>query len=189
MIAQDQTGGGQQSCIVSHGLSLKRLQSSSSSSSPSKASSIPIRIEGTGTGTLQRITIPSKPYTIQTDTYTALGGQDSHPSPVSYSLASLSSCNQVTGAVVAKDRGIKLGKWVVSVDAVLPTNVLVGGEEGNPNWESVRLEARVQTDIPLEDTKKFEGFVKEVERRCPITALFKLSGVRYESVWVNERIE
>ncbi|KAK4225871.1 OsmC/Ohr family [Podospora fimiseda] len=160
------------------------------STTPHTLQSIPLQITGTGTGTQQHITIADKSYTISTDTYTGLGGQDSQPSPVSYSLASLSSCNQVTGAVVAKDHGIKLGKWHVTVDALLPTAVLVGGQQGNPNWESVKLKARVQTDVPVEDKEgKFQFFVQEVERRCPITTLFKLSGVRYESEWVNERIE
>ncbi|KAK4221971.1 OsmC/Ohr family [Podospora fimiseda] len=161
------------------------------STTPRPLQSIPLSITGTGTGTQQHITIADKSYTISTDTYTTLGGQDSQPSPVSYSLASLSSCNQVTGNVVAKNHGIKLGKWHVTVDALLPTAVLVKGEQGNPNWESVKLKARVQTDIPEGEKgkEKFQFFVEEVERRCPITQLFKLSGVRFESEWVNEKLE
>ncbi|KAK3987504.1 OsmC/Ohr family [Cladorrhinum sp. PSN332] len=160
------------------------------STTPRRLQSIPLQITGTGTGTQQHITIADKAYTISTDTYTTLGGQDSQPSPVSYSLASLSSCNQVTGSVVAKNHGIRLGKWHVTVDALLPTAVLVNGEQGNPNWESVKLKARVQTDIPAEDKDgKFKLFVREVERRCPITQLFKLSGVKFESEWVNEELE
>ncbi|KAK4158967.1 OsmC/Ohr family [Cladorrhinum sp. PSN259] len=151
---------------------------------------IPLQITATGTGTQQHIIIPDKPYTISTDTYTTLGGQDSQPSPVAYSLASLSSCNQVAGSVVARSHGIKLGKWLITVDALLPTAVLVDGEQGNPNWESVKLKVKVQTDIPAEDAEgKFKFFVREVERRCPIIQLFKLSGVRYESEWINEELE
>lgn len=148
---------------------------------------IPIRIQGIGSGTIQSVSVQDKPYSFTTDTYTALGGKDSAPSPVSYCLASLSSCNQVTGSVVAKDHGIRLGEWDVKVEGLLPTAVLVGGEEGNPNWEKVVLEAKVQTDIQggTEDAR-FRHFVREVERRCPITQLFKLSGVVYESKWVNE---
>ncbi|KAK3377593.1 OsmC family protein [Podospora didyma] len=153
-------------------------------------STIPVQVTGTGTGTVQSVAVKDKPYTFQADTYTALGGTDASPSPVAYALASLSSCNQVTGFVVARDHGIRLGKWKIKVDGVLPTAVLVGGaKEGNPNWESVRLEVRVQTDLNAkgeEEEGRFRYFVDEVERRCPITQLFKLSGVRFESVWVNE---
>ncbi|KAL5589352.1 hypothetical protein FOVSG1_011219 [Fusarium oxysporum f. sp. vasinfectum] len=116
-------------------LSLRRF-----STSPSHLQRLPVQISGQGSGTIQTISVKDKPYTFSTDTYKVIGGQDSHPSPVAYALASLSSCNQVTGALVAKDHGLTLGKWRVSVEGQLPTAVLVGGEQGNPNWESVDLE-------------------------------------------------
>jgi uncharacterized OsmC-like protein len=150
--------------------------------------SLPVRVTGTGTGTVQHLSVPGKAYTFTADTYPLLGGGDTAPSPVVYSLASLSSCNQVTGHVVARDHGIALGKWHVEVEADLPTAVLVqGAAEGNPNWEVVRLKVRVQTDVEG-GGEKWERFVSEVERRCPITRLFRLSGVRWESEWVNEKL-
>lgn len=157
------------------------------SSSPRQRQAIPLEIYGKGRETIQHISVQDKPYTFSADTYTLLGGKDSSPSPVSYALASLSSCNQVTGFVVAKDHGIKLGQWDITVKGLLPTAVLVKGEQGNPNWEKVTIEARVQTDIEGGDeAPKFKHFVEEVERRCPITQLFKLSGVEYSSKWGNQ---
>ncbi|KAK1835038.1 OsmC/Ohr family [Podospora conica] len=157
------------------------------SNSPPRNQAIPIEIHGKGKDTIQQVSVPGKSYTFSADTYTLLGGKDSSPSPVSYALASLSSCNQVTGFVVAKDHGIKLGQWDIAVKGLLPTTVLVKGEQGNPNWEKVSIEARVQTDIEGGDeAPKFKHFVQEVERRCPITQLFKLSGVEYSSKWVNQ---
>lgn len=149
---------------------------------------LPVRVHGEGSGTKQALSVPDKTYTFSSDTYTALGGGDSAPSPVVYSLASLGSCNQVTGSIVGRDHGVKLGQWTVDVEGALPTAVLVQGEpEGNPNWESVTLKVRVQTDIQGgNDDPKFQHFVSEVERRCPITALFRLSGVKLTSEWVNE---
>ncbi|MBE3048665.1 OsmC family protein [Candidatus Bathyarchaeota archaeon] len=159
------------------------------STTPARLQSIPVQINGRGTNTIQTISVQDKTYKITADTYTPLGGTDLSPSPVAYALASLSSCNQVTGFVVARDHGIKLGEWRVDVQGILPTNVLVGGEQGNPNWTSVVLKARVQTDIGGgQGDPKFQHFVSEVERRCPITALFKLSGVKYSSEWVNETL-
>lgn len=157
--------------------------------SASRHQAIPIEIRGEGTNTQQKISVKDKPYTFQADTYTLLGGQDAYPSPVSYALASLSSCNQVTGSLVARDHGIKLGHWDVEVVGMLPTDVLVGGEQGNPNWEKVTLKAKVQTNIEGgNDAEKFRFFVSEVERRCPITQLFKLSGVEFVSVWENVKL-
>ena len=157
------------------------------SAAPARFQSIPVQVNGQGTNTIQTVSVKDKTYKITADTYTPLGGTDSSPSPVAYSLASLSSCNQVTGFVVARDHGIKLGEWNVEVQGVLPTEVLVSGEQGNPNWTSVVLKARVQTDIEGgQDSPRFQHFVAEVERRCPITALFKLSGVKFTSEWANE---
>jgi uncharacterized OsmC-like protein len=156
------------------------------STTPARHQSLPVSVSGTGRGTLQNITVPGKTYAFTADTYPVLGGADSAPSPVVYSLASLGACNQVTGHVVARDHGIRLGEWKVEVEAQLPTAVLVKGEQGNPNWESVRVSVRVQTDVVGEE--RFAWFAGEVERRCPITALFKGSGVKYESVWVNEKL-
>ncbi|KIH94505.1 OsmC family protein [Sporothrix brasiliensis 5110] len=149
---------------------------------------LPVRVHGEGSGTQQSLSVPDKPYTFSSDTYTALGGGDSAPSPVVYSLASLGSCNQVTGSIVGRDHGVRLGRWKVDVEGALPTAVLVqGAPEGNPNWESVVLKVAVQTDIDGgSDSPKFQHFVSEVERRCPITALFRLSGVKLTSEWVNE---
>ncbi|KAK0726827.1 OsmC/Ohr family, partial [Lasiosphaeria miniovina] len=149
---------------------------------------IPVAVHGTGRGTFQTVPVQDKPYTIPSDTYTALGGGDSAPSPVAYSLASLGACSQVTGSVVARDQGVALGVWSVTVRGALPKAVLVGGAaEGNPNWEGVAVEVKVQTDIPGgSEAAGFRHFVSETERRCPITQLFKLSGVKFESEWVNE---
>ncbi|KAL2268012.1 hypothetical protein VTJ83DRAFT_2858 [Remersonia thermophila] len=150
-----------------------------------RLSALPVSITGTGTGTLQRVAVPGKPYAFTADTYPVLGGADSAPSPVVYSLAALSACNQVTGHVVARDLGIRLGEWEVQVEGLLPTKTLVKGEEGDPNWEKVTIKLKVQTDVGEEE---FARFVGEVERRCPITALFRKSGVVYDSVWVNEKL-
>ncbi|KAG9495538.1 hypothetical protein J7337_013787 [Fusarium musae] len=151
--------------------------------SPSHSQRLPVQISCQGSGLIQTISVKDKPYKFSTDAPKVIGGQESHPSPIAYTLASLSSCNQVTGALVAKDHGLTLGKWRVSVRGQLPTAVFVGGEQGNPNWESVDLEVTVQTNA---DDAAFEHFIAEVERRCPIAQLFKRSGVVYQSKWINE---
>ncbi|CAI7571246.1 unnamed protein product [Penicillium bialowiezense] len=143
---------------------------------------IPVQVSAQGTGFVQNITVPGKPFTFSTDAYTVLGGNESHPSPIAYSLASLSSCNQVTGSLVAKDLGITIGEWNVEVEGNLPTEVFVGGKEGNPNWKSVTLKARVQSNLEGgNDNPRFKQFAAEVERRCPMTALFRNSGVVYSN--------
>jgi putative redox protein len=151
------------------------------------ASTLPLTVRGTGTGVAQRISAGS--FKIETDTYKALGGNETAPSPLVLSLASLSGCQQVTGALVAKDLGIKLGKWEVEVNGVLDTNVLVKGtqaiKEGEGNWESIDVKVRVETDV---DDEKFEIFREETERRCTLSQLFKRSGVKWKNEWQNGKL-
>jgi len=150
------------------------------------ASTLPLAVRGTGTGVSQTIT--SGPLTIESDTYKALGGNEAAPSPLAYSLASLSGCQQVTGALVAKDLGIKLGKWEVEVSGLLDTDMLVKGtqakREGEGNWENVDVRVKVETDA---DEKVFKVFRAETERRCPLSQLFIRSGVKWKNEWVNVR--
>ena len=46
------------------------------------------------------------------------------------SRGALTSCNQVTGSLVARDLGITLGAWSFRIQGDLDTAVLVGGADG-----------------------------------------------------------
>ena len=144
---------------------------------------IPFEISGTGTGVAQSIAVKGSPHTISVDAYPSFGGQDAAPSPLAYNLSSLSSCTQVTGSLVAKDHGLNLGKWEVSVLGDLDPAVLAKGVQGNGNWDAITLKVNVQVDT--RDEQVFQRFAAETERRCPITQLFKRSGVKWSSHWVN----
>ncbi|KAL1879666.1 hypothetical protein Plec18167_004128 [Paecilomyces lecythidis] len=147
---------------------------------------IPFRVDGQGRGVAQTIKVKGSPHHIEVDAYPSFGGQDASPTPLAYALSSLGSCTQVTGSLVAKDLGIKLGDWYVTVKADLDTAVLVEGKEGNANWDNVELNVRVQTDA--KEYGQFERFVNETERRCPITQLYRRSGTGWKSNWVNEEL-
>ncbi|KAH9809329.1 OsmC family protein [Teratosphaeria destructans] len=151
------------------------------SQAPHRAAKIPFRVSGTGSGVAQAVRTQGSPHTIQTDAYPAFGGADSAPSPLHYNLTALSSCTQVTGSIVARDHGIALRDWQVTVKGVLDPAVLVAGERGNANWESIQVVVAVRTDA--KDEKAFERFAEETERRCPVTQLFKRSGVVWKSEW------
>ena len=92
----------------------------------------------------------SSPHQFDTDAYPAFGGRDEAPSPLFYALASLSSCNQVTAQLVAKDLGIALGHFSFRVQGDLDTAVLVGGAEGNANFDRVEVTATVESDATPE---------------------------------------
>jgi putative redox protein len=146
-----------------------------------KASVVPFALTATGTGTAQDLsTVGGKQHHFSTDAYPAFGGHDAAPSPLFYALGSLTSCNQVTAALVAKDLGIRLGEWSFEIQGDLDTSVLVSGADGNANFDRVAVRATVQTDATDE---QFAALVSETERRCPVSQLFKRSGLDWDSQW------
>ena len=150
-----------------------------------KTSVVPFVLTATGTGTAQHLTAAGDAgHRFSTDAYPAFGGQDAAPSPLFYALASLpTSCNQVTATLVARDLGVRLGTWSFGgVQGDLDTSVLVGGAEGNANFDRVSVRATVETDATDE---QFATLVAETERRCPVTQLFKRSGVEWDNDWTK----
>ena len=146
-----------------------------------KTSVVPFALTATGSGTAQHLTTAGdQAHQFSTDAYPAFGGHDEAPSPLFYALGSLTSCNQVTATLVAKDLGIRLGAWTFEVQGDLDPSVLVGGADGNANFDQVTVRATVETDATEE---QFARLVSETERRCPVTQLFQRSGLAYENNW------
>ena len=138
------------------------------------------RLTGEGTGVAQSVREDGSPHVIQTDAHPAFGGKDTAPSPLAYALAALTSCTQVTSQIVARDLGLSLGRFSIAVDAKLDPTVLATGAEGVSNFTALTLEAAVETDAAAD---VFQRFGSEVERRCPVTQLFRRSGVAVTTVW------
>ncbi len=148
-----------------------------------KTSVVPFVLTATGVGTAQQLTVAGDAgHQFGADAYPAFGGQDAAPSPLFYALGSLTSCNQVTATLVAKDLGITLGGWNFEVQGDLNTSVLVGGAEGNANFDRVSVHATVETNASDE---QFATLIAETERRCPVTQLFKRSGVEWDNEWTK----
>lgn len=148
-----------------------------------KSSVVPFALRAEGRGVAQKlVTAGGHAHTFETDAYPAFGGKDAAPSPLFYALGSLTSCNQVTAALVAKDLGIELGKWTFDVQGDLDTDVLVRAADGNANFDRVSVRATVETNATDE---QFARLVSETERRCPVTQLFKRSGVEFDNQWTR----
>jgi putative redox protein len=149
----------------------------------SPKSTVPFAVTGSGTGVAQ--SVEAGGHRFDTDALPAFGGQDAAPSPLYYALAALTSCNQVTGSLVAKDLGIAVGAWRVEVVGDLDPSVIAGGAEGNANFDKVTVRATVETDA---DEATFATFAAETARRCPVTQLFARSGLELDSSWTNAPI-
>ncbi len=142
---------------------------------------VPFVLDATRTGVAQDLVVGGEnAHTFTADTYHAFGGADAAPSPLVYALGALTSCNQITAQLVAKDLGVTLGAFTFAAQGDLDPSVLVGGAEGNANFDAVTVSASVQTDA---DEQTFATLVSELERRCPVTQLFKRSGLDYTSTW------
>jgi putative redox protein len=144
---------------------------------------VPFLIHGEGTGVAQTVVAAGTAgHTFRADAFPAVGGTDSAPSPLFYALGALSSCNQVTASLVARDLGIRLGAWAFDVQGDLDPAVLATGAEGNANFVQVSVRAKVETDA---NEEQFARLVSETERRCPVTQLFKRSGVQFVNQWTR----
>lgn len=142
---------------------------------------VPFVVDGRGTRVAQQVTVAGdNAHVFTSDTYPAFGGADSAPSPLAYTLGALTSCNQIAAQLVAKDLGITLGEFTFNARGDFDPSVFVGGAEGNANFDAVTVEATVETDA---DGEAFDRFVSELERRCPVTQLFKRSGLEFSSTW------
>lgn len=138
------------------------------------------RLVGEGSGVAQTVREDGSPHVIRTDAHSSFGGADTAPSPLAYALAALTSCTQVTSQVVARGLGLSLGAFNVAVDAKLDPTVLTTGAEGVSNFTTVALDVTIETDAAPELFQRFGG---EVERRCPVTQLFRRSGVDVTTTW------
>jgi putative redox protein len=141
-------------------------------------------VSGQGTGVAQTVAVDGADYVIETDAYPAFGGKDEHPSPLAYTLASLSSCNQVTSSIVAKELGITIEHVRFDVAADFnPTTMTTGTHrDGETTFQNLRIDAVITTDGTEEQVAQL---ARETERRCPVSQLFALAGVSITSTWTK----
>ncbi len=140
-------------------------------------------VSGAGTGVAQTVAVSGADYVIQTDAYPAFGGQDAHPSPLAYTLASLSSCNQVTSQIVAKELGITIEAVRFDVSADFdPTTMTTGRESADATFQNLQITAEITTDAAAD---QFDRLRDETVRRCPVSVLFTRAGVKITNDWTQ----
>ena len=145
---------------------------------------VPFALHGGGDGVKQQVEVDGGTLSFAAEGHHAFGGTDSAPSPLDFALGALTSCTQVTGQIVASgDAGIVLGRWDVAVKAHLDGAVLLNGGEGVSNFRDVDLAISVETNL---EGGAFAAFTKEVEHRCPVTQLFRRSGVDVTTRWTSK---
>jgi uncharacterized OsmC-like protein len=147
---------------------------------------VPFALLGRGEGVKQTVAIEGSPLSFAAEGHRAFGGTDSAPSPLDFALGALASCTQVTGQIVASGNPkVALGRWEVAVKANLEGAVLLNGAGGISNFRDVDLAISVETNL---DHDAFARFAKEVEHRCPVTQLFRRSGVSVTTRWTAKKL-
>jgi uncharacterized OsmC-like protein len=135
---------------------------------------VTFKLHSKGEGVCQEIQMEGSSHLINVDAAPVFGGKDQYPSPMAYVLGALTPCSQVTAQLVAKDFDIELHSFKFDLAADLDTAILCGGaKEGNPNFQTIDVNAVVETNAP---NHVFKKFCKETERRCPLYQLFQRSG-------------
>ena len=138
-------------------------------------------MSGHGTGVKQTVAVDGGDLKFAAEGHHAFGGTDSAPSPLDFALGALTSCTQVTGAIVASGKpNVSLGRWEVAIKANLDGAVLLNGGEGVSNFRDLDLTVSVETNLQGAD---FEAYTSEIEHRCPVTQLFRRSGVAVRTHW------
>ena len=136
-----------------------------------------------GTGVAQTVQVGSSAHEFRVDAAPAFGGNDAAPSPIAYALGALISCSQVTGQIAAKALGLTVDRFEFELSADLDTAILAAGAvEGNANFESVTIIARLTTRASDTELRALKA---ETERRCPIFQLYVRSGVAVSSLWIR----
>ncbi len=108
----------------------------------------------------------ARDHTLIIDQPEAMGGTDTGPTPLEYTLIALGGCLVAIAKIVAGQKKINLRKVNVEISSEINLAVLRGQEKDDrAGFRS--FNAKVRVDADLTDEEKQE-FVNEVSRRCPV---------------------
>lgn len=97
----------------------------------------------------------------------SFGGTNKGPSPVEFMLAALAGCLNVVGNLVASEMNFIIKDFVINLEGDLNPNKFIGKSDKNrTGYQAIRVKLDVDSDC---DSKTLEKWIKEVERRCPVS--------------------
>ena len=96
------------------------------------------------------------------------GGTDAGPSPIQVLLMSLAGCINVTGHLVARQKGLQLNGMKMTIEGVMNPSAFYGTSfEVRAGFQQITV--AVDADINGAGKKEIEDWLKETENRCPVT--------------------
>jgi len=96
------------------------------------------------------------------------GGTDAGPSPIQVLLMSLAGCINVTGHLVARQKGLQLNGMKMTIEGVMNPSAFYGTSfEVRAGFQQITV--AVDADMNGAGKKEIEDWLKETENRCPVT--------------------
>ncbi|NMC11382.1 MAG: OsmC family protein [Chloroflexi bacterium] len=98
----------------------------------------------------------------------SLGGTDAGPSPIQVLLMALAGCINVTGHVIAKEKGLQLNGMQITIEGVMNPAAFYGiSNEDRVGFKQITV--MVNPDFTQATEQDIEAWLKETEERCPVT--------------------
>ena len=122
-------------------------------------------------GVKNQVSIRNFP-TIVTDEPEVLGGTDKGANPVEYLIGAVGSCYAITFEVIASQKGIKLEKVEVDIEADLNAAVFLGLEEGDGGILNPIINLKVSASASEEQIREIANIAL---LKSPVLASLKAS--------------
>ena len=98
-----------------------------------------------------------------------MGGTDMGPTPVQVLLFALAGCLNVTGNFVAREMELPLEKMNIEIEGSLnPCKFMGISEKDRSGFISIDITIKPIFSMEI-DKEKIQKWIKETERRCPVT--------------------
>ncbi len=104
-------------------------------------------------------------FTLTSDDSGKLGGNNKGPTPVEYLLASLGTCLEFTGNLVADQMGHELEDFNLKIEGDLDPRGVMGKADVPVGYQDIRVKISEIEGIPEEDIQEF---LETVMERCPV---------------------
>ncbi|KUP04141.1 osmotically inducible protein C [Bacillus coahuilensis m2-6] len=111
-----------------------------------------------------------------------MGGQDKGPNPLQAVLGALAACENVTANMVAREMKFNLEGITFEIKGTFDPRGFMGDPSVRPYFETVTVEAKVQTDETEERIKELQ---EKVESRCPVYTMMKAANIEMNDTWTK----
>eukprot|EP01088_Endostelium_zonatum_P005477 TRINITY_DN1714_c0_g1_i1.p1 TRINITY_DN1714_c0_g1~~TRINITY_DN1714_c0_g1_i1.p1 ORF type:complete len:216 (+),score=58.03 TRINITY_DN1714_c0_g1_i1:9-656(+) len=157
-----------------------------------KWSSFHVKGSGNGMKTQIQNVIPEKfakdggkIHTVVTDEPAKLKGTDEGTTPIHTLLAALAGCENVTAQFVAREMKIKIDKITFDIQGEMDGRGFAGVDGVYAGIQKVKVRADVETSATQEQV---DQLLHQVEKRCPVNALFVKAGVEVDTKWTKTSV-